>query len=719
MGPGFLLRRALCLVLSASLAWSYPAAAAAGPGVAAPVAVQTPVGGSMGMVGAGAAVGGGLVQGAGLRLELAPSIALAQTSLLPTAPAALSHARAAEVSRPVSAAFSGQTSAAAVTGTPIAAVNAGSAGLAAPVLRSLFSAPRGVADQGGEAGRTAVPAGAERSLPKKLARHFTALRRAFGLAADEETPAPADVRSADLREGPAVEPVEVGTPDRSEVAAPAVGLAPAAKVEAARPAVAASPAEQKDAPPSRAWLGLGKPAIMFILSMVAAQIGVEAFYAALPGLIQKTFGDFTIVAQLSIVSSLASIFGSQLGPLAVHRFGLKRTYLGVRIVGLLTMSAMAGLLAVGHMTLPLMTVFYAFSGLVSGAALMARESIPPVLVGQDNARIEKYWTWEQTITEIIGISGPIVTGAIVARAGFLPALIAYPLSMLVSIGIVMATLRLPKGAAEPEAKPAESAGREKGFFEKIAQGAILVWKTPALRYSFLAYTVFMTTNPYLYTLIGPAYGLRIAATEELATAVTGWLTGLYSLGGLIGGFVMMRQQKRLDADKAAMRARYEAEHGAVSDEEWERHVKPWESETLRGSLKRWLLLGTLGLTAFATFAFPLPTLGALVALPAGLGWLGSLSLPALAMVPFGMAQVASVLKLRSFFQARVPGEDSMSDAMGFFSAASLAADTVGLLALKYLFAVQGFTPFVVIAAAMVPFALFYLYLRGRLDKLSR
>ena len=133
---------------------------------------------------------------------------------------------------------------------------------------------------------------------------------------------------------------------------------------------------------------------------------------------------------------------------------------------------------------------------------------------------------------------------------------------------------------------------------------------------------------------------------------------------------------------------------------------------------RWMLWGTAGLAAIATLAFPLPALGALVALPAFLSWAGSLTLPALALIPFGIAQVVAYLKLRSFFQSKVP-EKEMADAMGFFGSASLAVSTVGLLALKYLFkGVAGFTPFIYIALALIPLAAYYLYLTKHLGKVS-
>lgn len=480
----------------------------------------------------------------------------------------------------------------------------------------------------------------------------------------------------------------------------------------------------KPVEPVKGWFGLGKMAFLFIGSLVVAQIGVEALGAAMPTLVQKTFGDFTAVAQLAVFSSIASVVGRQLGPVAVRKFGLKTSYLGASALRLVSISILAGLLATGHMTLPLMMAFYSINGFLGGISATAMESIPPAIVGQDQARIEKFWTWEQTILEIIGIAGPIATGAIVASFGFLPALVAFPVTMAISLAIVALTLKMPKGLAKADAalKAATPAAPKKGFFEKIFHGAKLVWNNPLLRTAFLAYTVYTMLNPFLYTMLGPAYGIALLGAEnaQAATSVIGWLTGLYSLGGLLGGFGMMWEQKGMKATDAAKRAAYEAEKGKQTDEQWEEISKPWQTEVLRKSLLKWMLLGTFGLAGVAAMAVPLPMLGALVALPSWLAWAGTLTLPALTLIPFGAAQVVAMLKLRSFFQANVPdAKENMPDAMGFFGSASLVVTTAGLMSLKYLFqAFTGFTPFFYIAAAMAPLAAYYLYLRWRLAKQS-
>lgn len=459
----------------------------------------------------------------------------------------------------------------------------------------------------------------------------------------------------------------------------------------------------------KSYFGLGKAAFFFIGSLVVAQIGVEALGAAMPALVQKTFGDFTVVAQLGIFASIASIVGRQVGPMAVQKWGLRKTYLVGTATRIVSISILCALLATGHMTLPLMMAFYCVNGLIGGVTGTAEASIPPALMGSDQAKIEKFWTWEQTLLEIIGVTGPIVTGAVVTSMGFLPALIAFPLTFAIALAILFVTLKIPQkveamrladlNKPKDPSKPAGVKGAFSQFFHRIAEGAKLVWHDPLLKTSFLAYTVYMMLNPFLYSMIGPAFGIRLVGADHMA-AVYGLLTGLYSLGGLLGGFLMIREQNKLNKAKAA---------GMTEAQ---------ESEALRQSMLKWMKWGTVGLLAILSLAFPLAPLGTFLTLPGFLSWAGALTLPALALIPFGIAQVIATVKLKSYFQSKVPA-GRMPDAMGFFGSASLLVSTIGLLGLKYLFkGVSGFTPFWIIAGLMIPLAVYYVYLTRTLNKQS-
>lgn len=591
-----------------------------------------------------------------------------------------------------------------------------------------------------------------------IARGFADLRRFFSTRAPESLTAAADA--------PAAAPL-----------APAA-LRPAADDGKAPPAPPAAPTAPDESP--KGGFGLGKAAVSFIIALLVAQVGVEALGNAMPVLAQQVFGDFTVVAQLAVFSSIAGIIGRQFGPLVVQKFGLRKTYLATEVLRLVSISSLLGLLVAGHMTIPLMMGFYSLNGLLGGIAVTAETSIPPALVGQDQAKLEKFWTWEQTLLEIVGVLGPIVAGLAVDAYGPGPTLIAFPAAFAGAFAILFFTLRIPQriellrqadlrkkqeGGPNPNvvadaaslrgalktglvlgalglvamffsgapllgwlaagaalagaaawlarltkvAKSPDAAARATtaenvlgAFFRKIAHGAKIVWATPLLRYSFLAYTAYMLLNPLLYGMIGPAYGRFIAGPEAMG-GVFGLVAGLYSAGGLLGGLLMIREQARLKRAK---------DSGAMNDAQ--------ESESLRKSMLKWMLWTIPTLAAFGTMAFHLPMFGAWLALPGWLSFLGPLTVPALALVPFGVAQVISMVKIRSFFQSKVPNPQDMADAMGFLGSASLAASTVAILALKFLFQnAAGNMAFLIIAGSMVPIGLAYWYITRKLDVASR
>lgn len=532
-------------------------------------------------------------------------------------------------------------------------------------------------------------------------------------------------RRGDLRVVIEESPAAAAAKGAKDVALGAALTSSRSKARGAAEETEKAPAAQEKARGKKALWGIGTAAVMLIASVLVAQVGVEALGAAMPALVQKTFGDFTAVAQLAIFRSIAAMIGRQLAPMVMKRLGLRKSYQVTLGAQLVAVSLLAGLLATGHMTLPLMTLFFALNGLVTGMNQTILDTIPPALVGQKQKALERFRALRQISVETIGISGPIVTGAVIASFGFLPALIAFPVSGALALAIVFFTLRIPKKYEAMRKLELQKQAREegKGFWSKMAYGAKLVWGNKVLRYSFLGYSAFLILNPFLYSMVGPAYGLTVSgmANPELGAAIGGWLTGLYSLGGMLGGLIMMAGQRKIEKQSRAMKAAWEKKHGPISDDEWDDKTTPWSNEILRKSMLRWMTIGALSLAAFAAMAFSgLPTLGALVALPSWLGWMGNLTLPALTLIPFGIAEVVAYLKLFSFFQTRVPnGERNMPDAMGFMGSAFLALSTVGMFGMKYLFKLfTGYTPFVIFAAGMIPLGLFVMYLRNRLIKHS-
>ncbi len=490
----------------------------------------------------------------------------------------------------------------------------------------------------------------------------------------------------------------------SSGAAPLARSAPQGKDEKAVPA----PQKPSDDDGGKAkWFGLGGLAAMFIGALALQQIGVESQAAAMPGLMQKVFSDFSIVTDITIVRSLSGIAGRVIGPLVVQRFSLKKAYLGGLGAKLAVNALMAGLIATGHITVPGLALLYGIDGLIGGVTQTAEKAIGPALLGQDQDKLEKYGATKQVVLEVLGSLMPPLTGFIVTQFSAIPALIAFPIVYGASIAVLAMFLRIPqKVELVRKAKLKEQPVSKNvfgEFFGKISRGAKVVWNTPVLKYTFLAYTAYMMLNPFLYTVLAPGFGnLMQAAFNVSSDGAYTMLTGLYSAGGLLGGVLMLREQKRLKTLPA----------GEVS-------------EKLRKSLLRWMTLGTFGLAAIATLAIPMAPLFVVKGLP--------VTIPALALFAFGVAQVIANIKQENFLMSRAPEKD-VNDVIGFLGAASLGVSTAGLVALKFLFkgklpfgwqpiaaftGLHGFTAFLAIAIAMIPLAAFYVYLTRRLDKASR
>lgn len=445
-------------------------------------------------------------------------------------------------------------------------------------------------------------------------------------------------------------------------------------------------------PKKGGWFGLGRPAVFFLAALAIGQVGVEAITAATPALSEETFGDFTTGAWLGILTNLGDSLGSTLSPLFIRKWGSKKAYLYSLGAMVVTTSVLSGLVAAGHITFPAMAAFYAVSGIFQGISSNVENSIPPALVGQGQDKLERYWASRQMLIESISVVAPIGTGMLVAGAGsIIPAMLLFPVASTLSMLLLIATLKIPRklnASAGSDPQRAEAPTLKKVAAETghaLGRGARLVMKNPLLRTSFLAYAAYSMLNPLLYYVIAPAFGLYVVlGAAPLAGGVYTVMTGLYSFGGLVAGLLIMAGRRR-DAAKALSSAQRE--------------------EGLRRSMLSWMGGGILGLAAFTALLFPAPMMG-------------SLSVVALAMIPFGVAQVGSRLKVKSFFQSKVEPSD-MEDAMGFLETGNLIISSVGLMALIATFKFfSGPTPFIVFLAALIPVAVSYAYLRHRLSRLS-
>jgi hypothetical protein len=514
--------------------------------------------------------------------------------------------------------------------------------------------------------------------PQALQGRFNELRAAFANKADAAV-TPAGVRASGLSSfAVRDDPVGFHTPEGDFSGLDSEPTIPASKAT----------------PPGKRSLSLGRAALTFIGFYAILQAGVYAFRTAMPIVIQQAAGSFQAIAHMSLLFAGATIGGRQTAPWAIEKIGLKSTFVYANVARAALIGALAWGLAAGWASAPVILALHTAYGFFYGTSITASEAIATALVGRHQGRLERYWTVLSTLNQVVGIIMPIAAGAAVASWGFIPAILALPIAIAIAL-LGIGTVLIPtKNAAIVHAQAAAKSQDKISWVQRMLHGAKLVMSHAVLRNAFFAYALIMVWTPLFFFLLAPAYGLAVAGGSGiLATAVAGWLTGLFGAGGLIGGIYIMWQQRHFKKKGLANEAR------------------------LRRSLLTWITLSIVGLAALATLALPAPMFSSLFALPQWLSWTGPLTPAALAILPFGATQTIVALKLRSYFQSRVPSQRDMPDATSFYGSAGLAVGMVILWALSFVFeAFTGLTPFAVIGVLLIPVSLLALLVRSRLAK---
>jgi hypothetical protein len=441
------------------------------------------------------------------------------------------------------------------------------------------------------------------------------------------------------------------------------------------------PPQPTTQPQRKGVFGFSRPLAFFLLALIVSQVGIEAQSAVLPPLIAKVFGSVSMAADAGMTASLAELVGTIAAPIVAKTIGLKGAYVWSTGLRIATGGLIAGLLAANWLSLGGLVALFAVDALLLGVSLTAEKSIPAVILNQDQRKLEHFKAARQVAIETVATIVPIAIGALVAGFGFIPALVAFPVAVALSVTTVALTLKFPGkiSGLDGHGLPGPGEGSLLTYFHHLKDGALEVLRTPALLFSVLAYSLVYVPISLVYWLMAPAYALHLAGPghEALAAAYGGVMIGLYSLGGIVASLWVMRQQRR-ERDDA----------------------------TMRTSMLRWTVACALGLSLFAAMA-----------IPAGAIW-GTLTLPALALFLFGIPQVAAKLKLESFFQSRAP-KGKVDDATAVLESASSVVIALGLWGFGKLLAGAGIVSLSHLALAVGPLIAGLLVLTWALARASK
>jgi hypothetical protein len=363
--------------------------------------------------------------------------------------------------------------------------------------------------------------------------------------------------------------------------------------------------------PAFGWFGLGTTVATLIGALLIMQVGLEAQGASMAQLTENAFGDFSILAQVSIFSSIGSMIGQQLAAPVIAKVGLAKTYYVANFLRALSIGVMVFLLGTHAMPLTLMYAFYAFNGVVTGVAATADGTLRKIIIGSKPGSQERFRVFWQFTAEVVGVIAPIAFGTLVSAIGpsFVTAI--YPATIVAGLMLLLAKKVMPTEKAlllgestgfkstvkgilatvlNALLHPFQTLGKLFTALRKIAvavyngakagllwlvktvryaatspagawkdlkewarasalnQGFRLVWNTKILRYAFLGAAVFDIQNVFIYRLYAPGYGKLIAGAAGMS-AIAGMIVGLFSLGGLIlaGCLLLVRRHAQAKA----------------------------------------------------------------------------------------------------------------------------------------------------------------------------
>lgn len=643
----------------------------------------------------------------------------APAALISAAPAAAAASAAGSVSRSI---------AASVPQALVPAAGVSAASKEAPASKtaavSAAAAPVVPAAAASAAAPVALEAGVRTGrVASKAASIISGVRAFFGSKSAQNVPAASAPAAAEGAASESAVAAKLSAPHASDLE-PSTDGALTPKSAAAEP-----PAPQQPEPgkgKAKGWFGLGATVAALIGGMLTMQLGLEAQGAAMAQLTEDAFGDFSILAQVAIFASIGSMVGQQLAKFFSDRFGLTKTFYAAHLFRAISLGTMVFLLGTGHMALPLMFVFYALNGMVTGIAATAQGTLQKFLLAEQGVSQTKFRTWWQFLAEVFGVLAPMVLGALVVSvgAGWITAI--YPATIVVALMLFLMLKVIPLStakrietliekaktaapAAEP-AKPADPAAPKIGAWQKVKnafkqifnnmeEGKDFVFKNPVLKYSLAGAVIFDIMNVLIYRLITPGYGKLVAGSAGMA-AVQGNLVGMFSFGGLILAAVFLILEKR---DK-------KKNEGKTPDE---------LIASERSSMLRWTMLGIPALALLGVMAFNL-TLPFAPLMFLDINWVPSTVLAA-ALIPFGFMQVAASIKLNSFFQERLPSDSGkVQKALAFSGSAMTALSIVLMLALKPLFSdIAAFSPFPYLAAALIPVGVALFFIQRKLANATK
>lgn len=423
---------------------------------------------------------------------------------------------------------------------------------------------------------------------------------------------------------------------------------------------------------------------LFIFGLVIAQVGVEAWSASWAKWVQVNYG-LDAYSNLTMIGMVVSLAAGYAGGWAADKFGLKRTYIATTVLFAAAAAATLFLFKAGALTLPLLIGLAAFRTFVGGAGRTAEQTIPIAIFKDNKAALGRYNSVSQFILEFAGIGVPFMIGTLLGMFGSIGTMMILPITaalaaivyMFVKMGEVKKEKKNLSGPAKPDPK--------------------------LLRIGMMTYPALALINFLLYAIIAIGYGNFLHPGDSLmdqaaAAGVAGKIVSLYSVGGLIAAAMLSGIPGMV---WGWLKKRFPKVNGLAA-----RFAKPGEevddhTAQLR-STSKWLFGSALAMAAFIPMLWTSPLLAAL------------------AMIPFGVANVMSTLQLMTLVQQNAP-QEKKGKIIGGLRTITTLASTAGLFGFSWLFKhyPASTMPFMVMLGVFAAIGVYYVVMSRKLTAASK
>ncbi len=258
----------------------------------------------------------------------------------------------------------------------------------------------------------------------------------------------------------------------------------------------------------------------------AVKVGIETLHFVVPLLLLESYGAASLVGGLFVASDLAGLVLGWVGSSWIDRFKPGRVMTIAATAQGLAIAAIPVSLFLGvPIGLPLVMGLVVINGAASGLFDIARRAQMPHLLGTNEGVLRKYngelYVWR----EIAAIAGVFGAGALLAATGYLQTLILHPAFYLVAGYFFWRMSRGNKAVAVPKTGEPVAKGF-KAFWAEILKGYRLVRSDRKLLLAALVNIPIITIHNLFHKLLAAVYAVKILGSPGAAAI----LLGVWNLG---------------------------------------------------------------------------------------------------------------------------------------------------------------------------------------------